>query len=105
MKKFIAEIPIKKTTLHPVDFASWLHLEFVNIHPFVDGNGRCARLLTNLALMSEAYPIIIIPPILRKDYLETIIASQHKGDKEPFYNFMAEVVVESLKDYKRLLRL
>jgi Fic family protein len=105
MKNFIAEIPLKKESLHPVDFSSWLHLEFVTIHPFVDGNGRCARLLTNLALMSEAYPIIIIPPILRKDYLESIMTSQNKGNKEPFYNFMAEIVIESLKDYKRLLRL
>ena len=105
MKEFISEIPAQKEKLHPVDFASWLHLELATIHPFVDGNGRTARLLLNLALFQTGYPVVIIPPVLRKDYLVSIINAQLKGYKEGFYNFIAEVVIESLKDYKRLLRL
>jgi Fic family protein len=38
------------STLHPVLSAGILHLEFVSIHPFSDGNGRMARLLTMLYL-------------------------------------------------------
>jgi Fic family protein len=105
MKKFVSEIPTKQSSLHPVDFASWLHLEFVTIHPFLDGNGRCARLLTNLALLKEGYPIVIIPPIMRKDYMEALTIAQLKKKTDPFYNLIAEMTVESLKDYKRLLRI
>lgn len=105
MREFISEVPVQKEKLHPVDFASWLHLELVTIHPFVDGNGRAARLLMNLALLQAGYPVVIIPPVLRKDYLDSIMAAQLKRDKEGFYNFIAEVVIEALKDYKRLLRI
>jgi Fic family protein len=43
--------------LHPVVFAAELHHRLVNIHPFVDGNGRTARLLMNLVLLRHGYPI------------------------------------------------
>lgn len=35
---------------HPIIVAGIFHLEFVSIHPFTDGNGRVARLLTQLLL-------------------------------------------------------
>jgi len=37
--------------LHPLVLAATFHYRFVAIHPFDDGNGRMARLLTNLILM------------------------------------------------------
>ncbi|HAR42793.1 MAG TPA: cell filamentation protein Fic, partial [Bdellovibrionales bacterium] len=69
MKTFIAKIPAMRKKLHPVTFAAKLHEELVNIHPFVDGNGRTARLLMNLALFQEGHTITVIPPILRGDYI------------------------------------
>ncbi|MFZ9595922.1 MAG: Fic family protein [Bdellovibrionia bacterium] len=50
MKKFIKQLPALRKKLHPVDFVAQVHLRLVHIHPFVDGNGRTARLLMNLAL-------------------------------------------------------
>ncbi|MEW6520361.1 MAG: Fic family protein [Thermodesulfobacteriota bacterium] len=44
---------------HPIVFAAWLHIRLVSIHPFVDGNGRTARLVMNLALLQAGYPITI----------------------------------------------
>ncbi len=53
-----------------------LHLEFVTIHPFFDGNGRMARLVANLPVLKAGYPPIIIPKEDRKRYLETVSAYQ-----------------------------
>jgi Fic family protein len=41
---------------HPVETAAFLHHRFVEIHPFTDGNGRVARLLSNLYLIAKGYP-------------------------------------------------
>ncbi|MFH1959102.1 MAG: Fic family protein, partial [Patescibacteria group bacterium] len=44
----------------PVKIAADLHFKFVKIHPFIDGNGRTARLLMNLVLIQNGYPMAII---------------------------------------------
>lgn len=45
----------KKDNVHPVIRAAVLHLQFVTIHPFTDGNGRVARLLTQLQLYRDGW--------------------------------------------------
>jgi Fic family protein len=49
LEKLFADISIllktKLTTTEVFYFAAYIHLVFVNIHPFVDGNGRATRLI------------------------------------------------------------
>ncbi len=45
----------KTNAPHPIDVALEFHLEYLDIHPFYDGNGRTARILTNLILISLGY--------------------------------------------------
>lgn len=103
MKKFTEEIPDLKKNCHPVEYAALLHIKFVNIHPFLDGNGRTARLLMNLALLQTGYEILIIPPIVRSDYIESLKAS-NKGNNQPFINFISNMLYESQQDYLRLVK-
>lgn len=103
MKDFVTDMMIKRQELHPIVFAALIHKEFVFIHPFADGNGRVARLLMNLALIQVGYPITIIPPILRPDYIRTL-EKAHVDDSE-FIGFIAEQVLQTQRDYIRLLRL
>lgn len=102
MADFVGRMPELRSTLHPVEFAAVLHKEFVTIHPFIDGNGRVARLLMNLALIQSGYPIAVIPPVLRKKYLDTLDKT-HRGEDGPFVDFIAGVCCESTKEYLRLL--
>ena len=104
MKTFVDTISDREKDLHPVLFSAYLHKEFVTIHPFIDGNGRSARLLMNLALVRHGYPIAIIPPILRKNYIESVSASNFGDDKE-FNQLIIDRVYEAQKDYLRLLNL
>ena len=103
MQGFFAELPMLREKHHPVEFAALLHLRIATIHPFLDGNGRTARLVMNLALMQEGYPITIIPLVLRNDYIETLKMSDN-GDSQPFINFISCAVYESQKEYLRLVR-
>lgn len=73
------------------------HLKFVSIHPFVDGNGRCARLLMNTILLKFGFTPIIIRPTDRKKYLSVIEQFQLKGDDKPYIIFMLKILDRSLK--------
>jgi Fic family protein len=104
MESLSNEIPSLRKAHHPVRFAAFLHRELVTIHPFMDGNGRTARLLMNLALLQDGYPIAIIPPILRAQYLDALRKSQSTPrDDRPFFDFIDSVCYETAKEYLRLL--
>ena len=103
MKKFVLGISDLAKALHPVTLAAKLHERIATIHPFIDGNGRTARLVMNLSLLQNGYPIAIIPPILRSDYIASIRLA-NTGNTEPFFDFVSHVEYESSKDYLRLLK-
>lgn len=102
MKEFIAKVKDLEKKSHPVEYCALAHKEIVFIHPFIDGNGRVARLAMNLILLQKGYCIAIIPPILRRDYIQAL-EKAHTDDKE-FKEFIARTVRETQKDYLRLLR-
>jgi len=103
MKEFVAGIPELRDKVHPVEFAARLHVRLVTIHPFADGNGRTARLLMNLALMQDGYPVTIIPPVVRPAYIEVLKAS-NAGNNQPFINLVSNMVYEAQRDYLRLFK-
>ena len=81
-----------------IELVAVIHHELVKIHPFVDGNGRTARLLTNLILIKEGYPPIIIKNKDRKKYFDTL-EKAHFGNIKVFINFIAQAVDSSLMLY------
>ena len=89
---------IKKLRLHPIKKSAYIHHELVGIHPFWDGNGRVARLLTNFYLMKEGYPPIVIQKEDRKNYYKSLNKADH-GDLSDFASFIARAVNESLQYY------
>ena len=88
--------------LHPVELAATLHQRFVFIHPFVDGNGRVARLLMNLALLRNGFTIAIIPAVLRHEYIYSLESSHTRP--EVFTDFIADRVIATQLDLLRLMR-
>jgi Fic family protein len=91
-------------TQDPIALAALAHLELVTIHPFMDGNGRTARLLMNLLLLKHGYGITLIPPIVRNDYITALRTAQVEQNQQPFLNFISHQVYESQKDMLHLLR-
>lgn len=86
----------KKNAPHPIDVALEFHLEYLNIHPFYDGNGRTARILTNLILISLGYNPFWINEKDRKIYYNYISDIQgYEGDKELFFEYCARLIERS----------
>lgn len=87
-----------KNAIHPIILASDFHLDYVTIHPFYDGNGRTTRILTNLILISCGFPPIIIKETDKTTYYQYLADIQvYGGDKNLFYEFMANKLIESQK--------
>jgi Fic family protein len=63
---------LETTTLHSLQVAARLHHEFLLIHPFDDGNGRVARLLTNYVLARDGFPPVIIKSADKANYLAAL---------------------------------
>jgi len=84
--------------LRPIELAAFFHHKLVYIHPFLDGNGRTARLLMNVILMRSGYPFTILLKVDRPKYLRTLSEADH-GNLIPFANFVANCVERSLDIY------
>ena len=102
MQKLVKWYNENEKKLHPVELAATLHQRFVFIHPFVDGNGRVARLLMNLALLRNGYTIAIIPAILRHEYIYSLETAHTRP--EVFTDFIADRVIATQLDLLRLMR-
>ncbi|MEK7521444.1 MAG: Fic family protein [Patescibacteria group bacterium] len=89
----------KQQKEHPVKVAALAHLKLVTIHPFVDGNGRTARLMMNLILLLGGYPVSIIKNEDRTDYLDALAIAQTKNNIKPYSNLIENAVERSLNVY------
>jgi Fic family protein len=71
------------------------HAAFERVHPFLDGNGRVGRLLTNLVLVRLGYPPAIIQKRQRDRYLDAL-ARADRGDPGPLGELIARAVLDNL---------
>ena len=94
---------LQKPTLHPIERAVDAHLTLVSIHPFVDGNGRTARLLMNLLLMMAGYPPCIIRKEERTRYISSIEKIQLGGSHGTYEACLYEAIDRSLDMYLETL--
>ena len=81
---------------HPIEKAAILHGKFVTIHPFIDGNGRTARLLLNFELMKNNYPPIIIEVEERDKYFDALEAGNVSDDWDLFTEFIKQKCEERI---------
>ena len=81
-----------KNKLHPLVVASYFHIEFEKIHPFVDGNGRVGRLLINFILHKNKYPMVNIPNSRKFKYYKVLQEAHNNGNLMPFVKFLVTIL-------------
>ncbi len=90
-----------KTRTNPVELAATVHLRFVTIHPFSDGNGRISRLMMNFVLYRSKYPMLNIEHKGRASYYNALERSQLRKDERPFMNWFFR---RYLREYRKCLK-
>jgi cell filamentation protein, protein adenylyltransferase len=83
---------------NPLLRATIAHHGFLAVHPFVDGNGRAARLLLNLMLMRAHYPPALLLRDWRIGYLAAL-ATADTGNYNPLANLIGRAVEAGLDLY------
>ena len=91
--------------LHPVELAARTHADFLKIHPFMDGNGRTARLLMNLDLMKHGFPPIVLLVTQRLEYYEALDTAHVDGEYAPFLTLICALAENAFLPYWKALRI
>ena len=77
--------------------AADIHYNFVNIHPFGDGNGRTARLLMNYVQLYHNESLIKIFTEDRTEYIDALNETEEKENLEIFREFIGKQETKFLK--------
>ena len=104
MEKLIYRYDEWKERYHPIIVAALLHAEFVKVHPFIDENGRTARLLMNFEAMKNGYPPIIIKTEERHKYYDALDKGAMIGNYTDFVRMVAKQAEEMLDLYLKLIK-
>ena len=100
LKEFFDWYTKNKKKVHPVELAALVHLKFVTIHPFSDGNGRTSRMMMNFVLKDNNYPLTDITYENREGYYNALESSNIENNENIFVEWFFKRYV---KEYKRYL--
>lgn len=106
MENYFYWFETNKSVMHPVLLAAEAHERLVTIHPFIDGNGRTARLVMNMILLGSGYVIANIKGDSgsRLEYYRVLEKSQTSGNLQEFLEFIVSTEIECLKKYIKILK-
>jgi Fic family protein len=99
LKKFgewFDEEPTKR--MHPVERAARAHFKLMAIYPWTKNSGRVARLLSNLILERDGFPLAIVHSIDRQRYYD-VLRAEHVGIVPLYLEAVATTVDTALKFY------
>ncbi|MFF4220016.1 Fic family protein [Streptomyces nondiastaticus] len=81
--------------------AAWLHATIAKIHPFMDGNGRTARMLQDFSLLRSGLLPIGIPISRRGEYYDALEVAD-EGSFGPLVSIMASAELAALDKARRI---
>lgn len=103
--KKMTKTQIKKWRTEVFDVATWTQHQMAAIHPFCEGNGRMARLMTNLILSRYRLPPSQVKYEKKEDkehYLFALCQIDQQGNYEPLRELIVKSVFEAYKDEQKL---
>ncbi len=99
LKEFFDWYHQNKNKIFPIELAALVHLKFVTIHPFSDGNGRISRIMMNFVLHKCKFPMLDITYEKRTGYYNALERSQIKQNELIFIQWFFKKYADSNKRY------
>ncbi|MEX2954093.1 Fic family protein [Serratia fonticola] len=94
----------KTIDIHPIHKAAWLHWSIARVHPFIDGNGRMARLLQDYILLKNRYvPASVQPEDRERNYYEAL-ESTDLGNGDELLEIVAKNILRMAQRYLAIIR-
>jgi Fic family protein len=99
------------TLEHPFSKAAFMMFVVSEVHPFLDGNGRIARVMMNAALVNGGQSKIIVPTVFRDDYIGALKKLTKHGKPDTYismlqraHEFSSNVYAESMDEMQVYLQ-
>ncbi|GGH00080.1 Fic family protein [Parapedobacter pyrenivorans] len=96
--EFVDHALVRGTLIQGFDFyhalrhsfakAAYMMFLISEVHPFLDGNGRLARVMMNAELVSAGQTKIIIPTVFREDYLGALRQLTRRQEPDTFIRML-----------------
>ena len=100
-KEKTQEINRETAVAEVLDLAAWTHINLIRIHPFLDGNGRTARLLVDLVFEKNNLPIITDWGVKKDEYKDIVDRTYREKNYGLFKKFLARKLLKSIKALER----
>lgn len=104
MEQLLTKYVEWERSMHVVERSAMFHLQFENIHPFIDGNGRTGRLLLNFELMKSGYPPINIKFMDRRKYYDCFTNYHQSGEPSALVTLISTYLEQELKRYIEIIK-
>ena len=91
------------------DYLARVHTAFQYIHPFRDGNGRLGRIIMNILLVKQGYPVMTFPTTSSPLFNHAVSLGVHgleyhlENGEKLFSRLLAEAVFSSLQAYENAI--
>jgi len=79
---------MEKSGVNAISLAAYFHLNYINVHPFDDTNGRTCRALVGLILQQHGLLPFSVSPDMKREYVESILKATETKDLRPLMNFI-----------------
>jgi Fic family protein len=70
--------------------SAWIQWAFLFIHPFADGNGRVARMISSIPLLKKGLPPVVVTQERKSLYFNELFCADRNGDLRPLAEFLKE---------------
>jgi fido (protein-threonine AMPylation protein) len=92
----LGKLLLRDPLVDPFVKAAWLQWAFLRIHPFEDGNGRIARIVSSIPLAAARLPPIVVTKERKAEYFNCLHAADRNNDLRPLVLFLRTSLMDGI---------